>query len=150
MNVSSKTIVDILGGPRRLGVTTRVPQPADILLHEQALVGFDGAALKAFVEHLLVSRATLAALLNISEKTLERRLAPNGRLTTSESNALVRVARVVGLAKLLLKTDVGANGWLAREQPGLGGRVPLDLLRTEAGASEVEMLLERLYHGVLP
>jgi putative toxin-antitoxin system antitoxin component (TIGR02293 family) len=150
MSISSEAIVDILGGARRLGVTQRAPQPAEIVLHEQALLGFDSAALKAFVERLPVSRATLAALLNTSEKTLERRLAAHGRLTTSESNALVRVARVVGLAKQLLKTDAGVNGWLAREQPGLGGRVPLDLLRTDAGAFEVETLLDRLYHGVLP
>lgn len=144
MSVSSEAIVDILGGARGLGVTRRAPRPAEILLHEQALVGFDGAALKAFVERLPVSRATLAALLNTSEKTLER------RLTTSESNALVRVAGVVGLAKQLLKTDDGVRGWLSREQPGLGGRVPMELMQTEAGSSEVETLLDRLYHGILP
>jgi putative toxin-antitoxin system antitoxin component (TIGR02293 family) len=150
MSVSSEAIVDILGGARGLGVTRRAPRPAEILLHEQALVGFDGAALKAFVERLPVSRATLAALLNTSEKTLERRLAAHGRLTTSESNALVRVAGVVGLAKQLLKTDDGVRGWLSREQPGLGGRVPMELMQTEAGSSEVETLLDRLYHGILP
>lgn len=150
MSASSEAILDLLGGARRLGVTRRVSEPAQTLLHEQALVGFDSAAVKAFVERLPVPRATLAKLLNTSEKTLERRLVRRGRLTTAESNALVRVARVVSLAKRLLKTDESVSRWLSREQPGLAGRVPLELMRTEAGASEVELLLDRLYHGVLP
>lgn len=150
MSVSSEAIVDLLGGARRLGASRRAPGPAEILLHEQALIGFDGAALKAFVERLPVSRATLAKLLNTSEKTLERRQGRHGRLTTSESNALIRVARVVSLAKQLLKTDAGVSAWLSRQQPGLAGRVPLELMRTEAGAAEVATLLDRLYHGVLP
>ncbi|MPZ20335.1 MAG: DUF2384 domain-containing protein [Luteitalea sp.] len=150
MTANSEAIVDLLGGARRLGATRRASGPAQTLLHEQALVGFDSSAVKALVERLPVSRGTLAKLLNTSEKTLERRLVRHGRLTTAESNALVRVARVVSLAKRLLKTDGGVSRWLSREQPGLAGRVPLDLMRTEAGASEVELLLDRLYHGVLP
>ncbi len=150
MSVSSEAIIDLLGGARRLGVSQRAIHSAPLLLHEQALAGFDGAVLKTFVERLSVSRATLARLLNTSEKTLERRLARNGRLTTAESNALVRVARVVGVARQLLKTDEAVNAWLAREQPGLAGHVPFELMQTEAGAAEVELLLDRLYHGVLP
>lgn len=150
MGVSSEAVVDLLGGARSLGRARRAPGPAEILLHEQALIGFDRAALKAFGVRLPVSRATLAKLLNTSEKTLERRLARPGRLTTAESNALVRVARVVSLAARLLKTDQAVSAWLSREQPGLAGRVPLELMRTEAGASEVEVLLDRVYHGVLP
>jgi putative toxin-antitoxin system antitoxin component (TIGR02293 family) len=38
--------------------------------------------------------------------------------------------------------------WLRRPQPGLGGRVPLELLVTQAGADQVETLLRRIDYGV--
>jgi uncharacterized protein (DUF2384 family) len=38
--------------------------------------------------------------------------------------------------------------WLRREQPGLGGQVPLELLVTQAGADQVETLLRRIDYGV--
>jgi uncharacterized protein (DUF2384 family) len=38
--------------------------------------------------------------------------------------------------------------WLRRAQPALGGRVPLDLLITQAGAEQVETLLRRIDYGV--
>jgi hypothetical protein len=58
--------------------------------------------------------------------------------------------RAVYRSTMLLDTDEAVRAWLSREQPGLGGRVPLDLMQTEIGAAAVETLLERLYHGVLP
>ncbi len=69
---------------------------------------------------------------------------------TFECNVLARTARVVRAARRLLKGERAVDVWLSRKQPGLGGRVPLDLMRTEAGAAQVETLVERLYHGVLP
>jgi uncharacterized protein (DUF2384 family) len=37
---------------------------------------------------------------------------------------------------------------LRRPQPGLGGKIPLDLLVTQAGADEVETLLRRIEYSV--
>jgi putative toxin-antitoxin system antitoxin component (TIGR02293 family) len=150
MSAEADAIIDLLGGPRKLGASGRASERSQDLLHEQALTGFRAAALRAFHERLPVARGILAKLLNTSEKTLERRLAGSGRLTTAESNALVRTARVVTAARQLFDTDQAVRTWLSREQPGLGGRVPLDLMQTETGAAAVETLLERLYHGVLP
>lgn len=59
-----------------------------------------------------------------------------------------RVARLHALAERVLEDAAVARGWLRAEQPGLGGRVPLALIRTEAGAREVEDLLGRIEHGV--
>jgi putative toxin-antitoxin system antitoxin component (TIGR02293 family) len=56
----------------------------------------------------------------------------------------------VAIALEVLERDSSAMGWLRRPQPALGGRVPLDLLVTQAGAEEVETLLRRIDHGVYP
>jgi putative toxin-antitoxin system antitoxin component (TIGR02293 family) len=42
-----------------------------------------------------------------------------------------------------------AREWLRSEQFGLGGKVPLDLLRTNLGAYLVEQELKRIQHGFL-
>ena len=52
-------------------------------------------------------------------------------------------------ARKVLGDDEGARLWLNFPQWGLGGAVPLDFARTEAGAQEVDDLLGRIEWGVL-
>jgi putative toxin-antitoxin system antitoxin component (TIGR02293 family) len=49
----------------------------------------------------------------------------------------------------VLEDKDAAREWLHDGQVGLGGRTPIDMMRTEAGAREVESLLIRIEHGVL-
>jgi putative toxin-antitoxin system antitoxin component (TIGR02293 family) len=52
------------------------------------------------------------------------------------------------LAEEVLEDAGRAREWLHQPQRGLGNRIPLDLIRTEAGAREVEDLLGRIEYGV--
>ena len=61
-----------------------------------------------------------------------------------------RKARLVKRAVEVLGSEEEAWRWLKREQWGLGGAVPLQHAKTEAGAREVETLLSRIDYGVLP
>lgn len=90
----------------------------------------------------------LAGLLGISEKTLSRARAANGKLEPVAGDRLIRVARVVALAIDVLETEAAAVHWLKRAQVGLGGRVPLEMLTTDLGRDQVEKLLLRIEHGV--
>lgn len=58
--------------------------------------------------------------------------------------------RVVALAELVLESPQAARDWLSRPQIGLGGEMPLCMLKTPEGARAVELLLQRIEHGVLP
>ncbi len=49
----------------------------------------------------------------------------------------------------VFENEESARRWLKRPQIGLGGKVPLELLKTEAGAREVEDLLVRIDHGTV-
>lgn len=134
------------------------PHRYTTLLGERAL---DTSALVAKVEAGLPFRAflhlqrnlnlpmsRLAEIVNIRPRTLSRR-KEEGRLEPDESDRLLRASRVFGRALELFESDAaGARAWLARPQRALGGAVPLDLLRTEVGAREVEELIDRLEHGV--
>ncbi|MBI2950416.1 MAG: DUF2384 domain-containing protein [Verrucomicrobia bacterium] len=89
----------------------------------------------------------LASKLGISKATLHRRKA-EGRLDREESDRVVRFARLMGKAVVVLETENNARRWLSSPQFGLGGAVPLDYAETEVGAREVEDLLGRIEFGV--
>ena len=89
----------------------------------------------------------LAAKLSISRSTLQRRKAA-GRLSPDESDKVIRYSRLVQQAADFFGEIEKARAWLKHPQYGLGGAVPLDYARTEAGAREVENLLGRMKYGV--
>jgi putative toxin-antitoxin system antitoxin component (TIGR02293 family) len=89
----------------------------------------------------------LAGKLAISRSTLQRRKAA-GRLTSQESDKVVRFSRLLKLAADLFGSVERGRAWLKYPQRGLGGAVPLDYARTELGAQEVERLLGRIQYSV--
>jgi putative toxin-antitoxin system antitoxin component (TIGR02293 family) len=89
----------------------------------------------------------LAAKLAISRSTLQRRKAA-GRLSPDESDKVIRFTRLLRQAADLFGSVEKARAWLKFPQYGLGGAVPLDYAKTEAGAREVENLLGRMKYGV--
>jgi putative toxin-antitoxin system antitoxin component (TIGR02293 family) len=95
---------------------------------------------------LPISRITSA--LDIAERTLARRRVA-GRLAPEESERLLRLSRVFEKTVDLFEGDTGsAAGWLLTPRRALSEQSPLDYLRTEIGAREVENLIGRLEHGV--
>lgn len=92
--------------------------------------------------------AELAVRVGIPPRTLARRKVA-GRLSTEESERVVRLASLYEKAFALFNGDVpGARQWMSRSQKALGGESPLDYAETELGAREVENLIGRLEHGV--
>jgi putative toxin-antitoxin system antitoxin component (TIGR02293 family) len=89
----------------------------------------------------------LAAKLCISRSTLQRRKIA-GRLSSDESDKVIRYTRLVRQAADFFGDIEKARAWLKHPQYGLGGAVPLDYARTEAGEREVENLLGRMKYGV--
>jgi len=71
-----------------------------------------------------------------------------GTLTTDQSDRLLRVARVLAAAEEVFGSDAKAHQWLRRPTSVLSNEVPLELLDTEEGAREVEIVLGRIAHGI--
>ncbi len=92
----------------------------------------------------------IAKLIRIPPRTLARR-REEGKLSAEESDRLVRLARLLASATNLFAGDVtAAVAWLAKPLAALGGTVPLEAAETEAGAHEVERVIQQLEHGVFP
>jgi putative toxin-antitoxin system antitoxin component (TIGR02293 family) len=110
--------------------------------------GISYRAFERFRRNTSLPLDRLIDLVQIPRRTLTRRKA-DGRLLPDESDRLLRTARLFGRALQLFEGDrTSAVDWLTREQPALGGNVPLDLARSEVGVNEVERLIGRLEHGV--
>jgi putative toxin-antitoxin system antitoxin component (TIGR02293 family) len=91
---------------------------------------------------------SLAALIQIPRRTLTRRRS-EGRFAPEESDRLVAAARLLSKALDLFEGNAeAARGWLLAPQPVLAGASPLDIAKTETGAREVEILIDRLEQGI--
>lgn len=98
-------------------------------------------------ERLGIGPEKMAALLDISPRTLKRR-RESGTLTPVESERLYRIARLFRTATEVFESEEEARSWLKRSQMRLGGEVPLEIARLEPGAREAERLLGRIEHGI--
>jgi putative toxin-antitoxin system antitoxin component (TIGR02293 family) len=110
--------------------------------------GLTYRALDRFARETELPLSTLGELIQIPSRTLVRRKS-EGRLQPEESDRLLRVSRIFGLAIDLFEGDrVGALHWLSSAQRALGNETPMALMQTDVGVREVENLIGRLEHGV--
>ena len=116
--------------------------------HERILAGLEFKAVDKIKAHAALTDPELARLLGIGEATLRRARAAGSALDPATSDRLYRLSKILAVAEDVLGEAEHAMTWLRRAQPGLSGKVPLDLLVTQAGADEVETLLRRIDFGV--
>lgn len=141
---SKRTTVARIPGTRILGVNVRRKER----LVEKVQAGFGFAQLVSLEAHSGLTRERISEFVAIPKRTLARRQA-SGRLTSEESDRLLRASRVFEMAVDLFEGDLDeARQWLLTPNPALGGHTPLVFTSTEVGAREVENLIGRLEHGV--
>ena len=120
--------------------------PVDLL--RAVKKGLPYRTFERFRRNTSLSFERLTDLIDIPRRTMTRRKR-EGRLLPSESDRLLRASRLFGKTLELFEGDRNAaTEWLTIAQPALGGAVPLDLVKSEVGAREVERLVGRLEHGV--
>ena len=144
--MGSRDVAAVLGGRKVLG--KKVSGAMDLARLVER--GFPERVLDRVKSALGLTDREAARTLKISEKTIGRlRGAPSRRLSPATSDRLYRIARLFALAEEVLESADAARVWLREPQAGLGNRIPLELMGTEAGAREVEDLLLRIEHSVL-
>ncbi|TAN48987.1 MAG: DUF2384 domain-containing protein [Methylococcaceae bacterium] len=109
--------------------------------------GISTASVDAIIGYIHLSRAELALVLGIPERTLARRRR-EGVLNSEESAKLVRLARVVERAVEVFDDLDAAIDWLKSANAAFSGATPLSLLDTDVGAESVLDALGRIEHGV--
>jgi putative toxin-antitoxin system antitoxin component (TIGR02293 family) len=143
---TEQEIASVLGGQKLLGRRVRDAMDLDSLIRE----GLPYKAGEHVRELLDLTTHDFADILELSERTLARvRTSAQKRFNPIASDRLYRLARIFFIASKVLEDQEAARRWIHRPQVGLGGKVPVDLLHTEAGAREVEDLLWRIEYGVI-
>lgn len=122
-------------------------EPAAAYVVEKVRHGLAFEEFHALQEMLGLTEEKLGALLGMSRATLHRRKKA-GYLDSSESDRLVRYARILKFATDVFGSRERASAWLSRPALAFGGETPLDYSDTETGAREVEALIGRIEHGV--
>src|ERR1700682_5127321 len=87
--------------------------------------GFPAESLVSFKRDAGFSFEEIAALLDISAKTIERAIARRPPPRRGARAPLSRLARLLALGERVLEDRKRALEWLRRPQHGLGGRVPV-------------------------
>ncbi len=137
----AEAVAFILGGVAGIGLEVH----SDAELADAVAAGFDVKAIDALKQRG-VTGAEVNSLI-IKPRTLSHRRANGGRLTVDESDRAARVARGLVLAERTFANREKASRWMHRNLGTLGGRTPMELLRTDAGARAVESLLARISWG---
>jgi putative toxin-antitoxin system antitoxin component (TIGR02293 family) len=137
-------IAEVLGGKRAL--RQKIETSSDLARATRA--GLSVESLDMLAQELSIQRVSVGKLLGISERTLSRRATSKGRLTAAESDRVVRLARVLALAKETLGDMDRASRWLQTPNRALEGDKPIGRLDTDTGVRSVEQVLGRIEYGL--
>lgn len=117
-------------------------------LHDRVEAGLSYSSLERLRRALDLPMSQLAELIRVPTRTLARRKETK-RLEPDESDRLLRLSRIVGVALRLFEGDLSeTRRWLLAPHSALGDETPLGMATTEIGAREVEHLIGRLEHGI--
>jgi putative toxin-antitoxin system antitoxin component (TIGR02293 family) len=145
MVTEEMAILSVFGGTKSLGQQIKNPLDIDSLIKK----GIPYKAGNHVRSMLNLSLPVFVGLVEVSESTWARARRSNKRLSRVVSDRVYRLARIFSIAAKVLEDNDAARQWLNRKQVGLGGKTPLDLMQTEAGAKEVEDLLWRIEYGII-
>jgi putative toxin-antitoxin system antitoxin component (TIGR02293 family) len=98
---------------------------------------------------LSVKPKELAPLLWISNKTISRYKSGSHTLNAAVSERILRLAMVSQRCEEVFEDKKFCNDWLKSESVALGGKTPLDLMKSDFGIDLVLTELTRIEHGVV-
>jgi putative toxin-antitoxin system antitoxin component (TIGR02293 family) len=84
----------------------------------------------------------------VPRRTLAHRIAKHQPLSKDESDKAVRVARITAMAEQVFGEPERAWRWLRKSKRRFGGKTPVEMLTTEAGARLVEEMIGQIEHGI--
>ncbi|MGB6744392.1 MAG: antitoxin Xre-like helix-turn-helix domain-containing protein [Terracidiphilus sp.] len=123
------------------------PQPAFQINWEAVEKGVPLSALEKFATYSGFAMKDLLEVV-IPLRTLKHRRERKEPLNLDESDRLARVARFYELAVRVFGNAVHGREWLTFPIDRFQGRTALAMLRTDAGARQVEEMLYQIDEGV--
>ena len=115
-------------------------------LRKLLVEGFPYPPFESVLKRLGLSRSQIGRALGLPERTLARR-KQEGRFQSLESDRIFRFLQIAAHAIETIGEDDKAGQWLTKPNRALQGKIPLELLNTPIGASQVDEILGRIEHG---
>jgi putative toxin-antitoxin system antitoxin component (TIGR02293 family) len=84
----------------------------------------------------------------IPERTLKHRKSRREKLSSAESDRVLRAARIISSAEAVLGERNMALQWLRQPKRRFRSRSPMEMMTTEAGARLVEEMLVQIDEGM--
>lgn len=109
--------------------------------------GLRARVVDGMVEYFDVPKAVIFDLLHTPESTAHKLIRDDRPLDSSASERVVRVADVVRMAEHTFGGREAASRWLKTPNRAFRDEMPLSLLDTEPGASEVRKVLAAIDYG---
>jgi putative toxin-antitoxin system antitoxin component (TIGR02293 family) len=143
MTHTATIAADLLGGFEALH--DRIERETD--LEQLVLSGIPVQAVRRLAESTDTTLTFLQEVAGIDRSTFARRVRAKARLKLDESDRIVRIARIAARAVETLGRESGL-AWLHERNGALGDRIPIELLQTDIGTTQVEQVLGRIDYGV--
>ena len=89
----------------------------------------------------------MAKFLGIDPSTVDNYRKSNKKFTGDSAEKLLKLHRLFALGEELFGSVNEFVDWLHMPSPGLEGQMPVDLLHSITGISEIEKQLQRIIHG---
>lgn len=124
-----------------LDVTNEIPAAAVVE------AGLPAAFVRDFALASGMSVLDLGSIIGTSERTMSRKVANREQLGAAESDRAYRLFDVMARAVHAFGDVDKARRWIRHDVPSLGGRKPIELLRTEIGTRDVLSALDRIEYG---
>lgn len=132
-----------------LGLTQKATPTMTVLdLRQLIRKGLPYQSLERVSKRLEISLLAMVESLGLAKRTVARRVQDKRPLSPTESERIVRLARVFSEARQVLGSDDKARRWMFKANRALGGEIPLRLLDTDIGTNIVFDELGRIEHGV--
>jgi putative toxin-antitoxin system antitoxin component (TIGR02293 family) len=141
--MSSLTIETLLGGKEVIGQTIL----SEMDLYELGREGIPKKALLDLADQTSMSLRTLASILQISERTLQRK-KDSDLLNRSVSEHVIQIAQIFSRGNEVFDSFEDFQTWISTANKALGNREPIRLLSSRYGAQMILDELERIEHGV--
>jgi len=136
-------VAEILGGEKVLG--KRLESKMDFV--ELSSHGVTKDAVSHLAKYLLLSWRQMAALLPVTERTLQR-YALQQHLNPTVSEQVLQIAEVVARGAEVFGDKDRFRNWMDQPNTALSGNAPLNLLGSRFGTEMVLDELGRIEHGV--
>jgi len=110
--------------------------------------GLTGRAIEAFSKHSGLTQVELSKILNLSERTLQRK-GEKEPISFVTSDKLIELVRLFHKGIGVFNRQEAFLEWLHRNNRALNGEKPLLLIESNLGIELVIDELERIEHGII-